>query len=210
MSVSLKLYHNPLWYNPLQFAYQTGKGVEGAKLLIHDKIYKHLQKPKSHVRLLFANFSSAFNEMQPHILIHRLSSYFNLPDQFLLLLLNFLTDRKQQVLVNGTLSDVGFRYRLPTGLRFISPSFYIVYRQLQLSQRGQLPGKILRQHSTSDSPRTTLVPCQTLLAGVTKMTSILTWTKPKSLSFSLEKMVDNLRQVQFMGTRTKLLKLTST
>ncbi|XP_030272344.1 uncharacterized protein LOC115581424 [Sparus aurata] len=75
--------------DPLQFAYQPGKGVEDAKLLILDKIYKHLEKPKSHVRLLFADFSSAFNKMQPHILIQRLSSYFNLPDQFLLLLLNF-------------------------------------------------------------------------------------------------------------------------
>ena len=92
--------------DPLQFAYQPGKGVEDAKLLILDRIYKHLEKPKSHVRLLFADFSSAFNKMQPHILIQRLSSYFNLPDQFLLLLLNFLTDRKQQVLVNGALSDV--------------------------------------------------------------------------------------------------------
>ena len=91
-------------FDPLQIAYQPGKGVEGAKLLTLDK--KHLEKAKSHVRLLFADFSSAFNKMQPHILIQRLSSYFNLPDQFLLLLLNFLTDRKQQVLVNGALSDV--------------------------------------------------------------------------------------------------------
>ncbi len=92
--------------DPLQFAYQTGKEVEDAKCLILDKIHKHLEKPKSHVRLLFADFSSAFNKMQPHILIQQLSSHFNLPDQFLLLLLNFLTKRKQQVLANGALSDV--------------------------------------------------------------------------------------------------------
>lgn len=79
--------------DPLQFAYQTSKGVEDAKLFILDKVYKHLEKPNAHVRLLFADFSSAFNKMQPHILIERLASYFNLPDQLLTLFLNFLTDR---------------------------------------------------------------------------------------------------------------------
>lgn len=45
--------------DPLQFAYQTGKGVEDAKLFILDKAYKHLESPNSHIRLLFADFSSA-------------------------------------------------------------------------------------------------------------------------------------------------------
>lgn len=66
--------------NALQFGYQTGKGVEDAKIFILDKIYKHLEKPKDDVRLLFADFSSAFNKMQPHVSIKRLVSYFNLPD----------------------------------------------------------------------------------------------------------------------------------
>lgn len=46
--------------DPLQFAYQAGKGVEDAKLIILHKMYKHFEKPKSHARLLFADFSSAF------------------------------------------------------------------------------------------------------------------------------------------------------
>lgn len=89
---------------PLQFACQKNQGVDDAKLFILDKIYKHLEKPKSHVRILFAEFASAFNKMQPHILIERLASYFKLLDQLLTLFLNFLTDRTQQVLVNGVIS----------------------------------------------------------------------------------------------------------
>lgn len=72
--------------DPLQFAYQAGKGQDSAKLFIVDRIYKHLEKPKSHVRLLFANFPSAFNKMQPHILIEQLSVHFNVPEPLLLLL----------------------------------------------------------------------------------------------------------------------------
>lgn len=33
--------------NPLQFAYQEGKGVDDDKLCILDRVYKHLEKPKS-------------------------------------------------------------------------------------------------------------------------------------------------------------------
>ena len=72
----------------LQFAYQPGKGVDDAKLFILDTLFKHLETPKSHARLLFADFSSAFNKMLPHVLIERLSSYFNLPDHILTRLLN--------------------------------------------------------------------------------------------------------------------------
>ena len=71
------------------------------------------KKPKSHARLLFAYFSSTFNKMQPHILLERIASYFNLPDQLLMVILHFLTERVQQVFVNGkmsntTMSNTGF------------------------------------------------------------------------------------------------------
>ena len=72
--------------DPPQFAYQSGKGVDDAKIFILDRLYKHLGNP---------SFSSAFNKMQPHILIEHLASYFYLFDQILLLLLNVLTDRIQ-------------------------------------------------------------------------------------------------------------------
>ena len=67
--------------DPLKFAYQPGKGVDDAKIFILDRLYKHLEKPSSHARLLFSDFSSAFNKMQPHVLIEHLASYFDLPDQ---------------------------------------------------------------------------------------------------------------------------------
>lgn len=53
--------------DPLEFAYQTGKWVK--ELFILDRLYKHLERPKTHARLLFADFNSAFNEMELHILV---------------------------------------------------------------------------------------------------------------------------------------------
>ena len=121
--------------DPLQFAYQTGKGVEDAKLFMLDKVYKHLEKSGSHARILFADFSSAFNKMQPHILIERVSSYFNFPDQLSLLCLNFLIDRTQRVLVNGTMSGpLISNTGSPQGCVF-SSVFFILYTDSCRSNR---------------------------------------------------------------------------
>ena len=43
--------------DPLQFAYQEGKGADDAKLYILERVYKHLEKPKSFAKILFADFS---------------------------------------------------------------------------------------------------------------------------------------------------------
>ena len=50
------------------------------------------------------SFSSAFNKMLPYILSERLASYFNLPDQLLMLILSFLTQQVQQVFFYGQMS----------------------------------------------------------------------------------------------------------
>ena len=111
----------------LQFAYRTNKGIENAKLLILDKALKHLEKAKVHVKLLFADFSSAFNQLQPHILIERLASYFNLPHQLLSLTFNFLTNRPQQVLVNGAKSNILLSNTGSLQVCVLSPLLFILY-----------------------------------------------------------------------------------
>jgi len=58
--------------DPLQFAYRPNRGVVDATLSLLNNIYKHLETPKAYVRILFVDFSSAFNTIQPHILIQKL------------------------------------------------------------------------------------------------------------------------------------------
>lgn len=113
--------------DPLQITYQLGKSVEDAKLFILNTLHKHLETPGAHARLVFADFSSAFNKMQPHILIERLDSYFNLPHQLLILILNFLTERVQQVFVNGQMVNMSiFTTGSPQGC-VLSPLLFIIY-----------------------------------------------------------------------------------
>lgn len=51
----------------LQFAYKEKRGVEDAVATLLNGIYKHLETPASYVRILFADFSSAFNTVQQHV-----------------------------------------------------------------------------------------------------------------------------------------------
>ena len=60
--------------DPHQFAYKKGRNTEDAILLMLHKLYHHLDTPKNYARILFIDFSSAFNTIQPHLMIQKLSS----------------------------------------------------------------------------------------------------------------------------------------
>ena len=89
--------------DPLLFA---GRGVDETKTFIIDTIYKHLEHPKTTARLVFADFSSAFNTLQPQILAEKLTNLFYLDDRLILWIMDFLTNRSQRVLINNTFSDL--------------------------------------------------------------------------------------------------------
>ena len=54
--------------DPLQFAYQPRRGVEDAIIYLLNRIYAHLDKPTSTVRVMFFDFSSALNTIYPALL----------------------------------------------------------------------------------------------------------------------------------------------
>lgn len=53
---------------PLQFACRAKHGVEDACLTLLDTVCKHLNSPHPNTRILFMDFSSAFNTVDPLIL----------------------------------------------------------------------------------------------------------------------------------------------
>ena len=58
--------------DPFQFAYKASRGVEDASLTLLNLITQRLEKAKSYVRILFVDFSSAFNTIKPYVLLKRL------------------------------------------------------------------------------------------------------------------------------------------
>ena len=50
---------------------EPGRGADNAKLFILNSLHEHLEQTSTYVRLFCVDFSSAFNTMQPHILIKK-------------------------------------------------------------------------------------------------------------------------------------------
>ncbi|KAL2086367.1 hypothetical protein ACEWY4_017426 [Coilia grayii] len=66
------LSHTEHALDPMQFAYRPNRGVEDATLTLLHVLLKHLEGSGSHAQILFIDFSSALNTIQPNILVNRL------------------------------------------------------------------------------------------------------------------------------------------
>ena len=88
-----------------QFAYKCHRGTDDATVSLFNTLAKHLQLPNHFARVLFIDFSSAFNSMQIHVLLQRLIDI-GVNGGIIHLVKDFLSDRPQQVLVNDVRSDI--------------------------------------------------------------------------------------------------------
>ena len=110
----------------MQFAYRAKRGVEDAILMFLDNIYKHIDSPRNYCRILFADFSSAFNTIQPHIMVSKLINM-NINKCVIAWIFEFLTNRPQYVKLNGVTSDLIFTNTgAPQGC-VISPVLFTLY-----------------------------------------------------------------------------------
>ncbi|KAK3541538.1 hypothetical protein QTP86_029174, partial [Hemibagrus guttatus] len=82
--------------DPLQFAYRANRSVDDAVNMGLHFILQHLDKSGTYVRLLFVDFSSAFNTIIPTLLQTKLSQL-SVPSSICQWITSFLTDRHQLV-----------------------------------------------------------------------------------------------------------------
>ena len=75
--------------DPLQFAYRPGRGVADAVGTLLNLVLTHLEGAKTFARLLFIDFSSAFNCIQPHILAGRLRDSHSIDPSLIAWLVDF-------------------------------------------------------------------------------------------------------------------------
>lgn len=113
--------------DPLQFTYQSNKGVDDAILTLLHIVYSHLEDSKNHVRILFADFLSAFNTILPTVLVERLTTEFYLDGGMIMWLRDFLRNRVQRVSVGGSMSEKQItNVGSPQGC-VLSPLLFILY-----------------------------------------------------------------------------------
>ena len=87
--------------DPAQFAYRANRSVDDAVALGLHYVLQHLEKPGTYARLLFIDYSSAFNTIIPQKLYNKLIDM-GVDPPLCQWLLDFLSDRPQSVRVGSS------------------------------------------------------------------------------------------------------------
>ncbi|KAI4874508.1 hypothetical protein NFI96_027595, partial [Prochilodus magdalenae] len=90
--------------DPLQFAYREKVGVEDAILYLLHRTHSHLDKGGGAVRVMFFDFSSAFNTIQPLLLRDKLMKM-EVDMHLVTWITDYLTGRPQHVRIRDCSSD---------------------------------------------------------------------------------------------------------
>ncbi|KAK0131096.1 RNA-directed DNA polymerase from mobile element jockey [Merluccius polli] len=116
----------PHLLDPSQFAYRAKRGVEDALLTSINNVSEHLEHARSLVKIVFIDFSSAFNTIQPHLMVRKLL-HLGVNPGLTLWIHDFLTDRSQQVRLNSHISSLkSINTGAPQGC-VLSPILYTLY-----------------------------------------------------------------------------------
>ena len=113
--------------DPLQFAYRSKRNVDDAVLYVLNRMYAHLDKTNTCIRLMFFDFSSAFNTMQCHLLVQKLTGM-NVDVRTVLWIFDYLTNRPQFVRLSKDIvsSTVYTNTGAPQGT-VLSPFLFSLY-----------------------------------------------------------------------------------
>ena len=116
----------PSDFDPYQFAYRKNRSVEDAVSLNIHEILCHLEKPNSYVRVLFLDYSSAFNNIIPKSLVEKLLAL-DFPIDICNWILDFLVNRPQIVKIkNNMSSSLVLSTGAPQGC-VLSPTLYSIF-----------------------------------------------------------------------------------
>ena len=118
--------HTKTHLDPYHFAYKHNGSTEDATLTLLHNAYTHLEKPGSFVRILFIDFSSAFNTIQPHLMASKLLKL-DVNSRLIFWIVDFLvsrsqTDHHQAALLSSRFISTGS----PQGT-VLSPILFTIY-----------------------------------------------------------------------------------
>uniref|UniRef100_A0AAX7SSM7 Reverse transcriptase domain-containing protein n=1 Tax=Astatotilapia calliptera TaxID=8154 RepID=A0AAX7SSM7_ASTCA len=122
--------HQPLTLlptlDPHQFAYRQNRSTEDALSIALHSVLSHLDNNNTYARMLFIDFSSAFNTIHPSQLIRKLTDL-GIRSLICKWLLDFLTNRPQHVrLDNHCSSTITMNTGVPQGC-VMSPFLYSLF-----------------------------------------------------------------------------------
>ncbi len=109
-----------------QFAYRSNRSTDDAISITLHTALSHLESPNTYIRMLFVDFSSAFNSISPSRLINKLQTL-QLGTPLRLWIRDFLTNRPQHFRMGtSTSSTIALNTGVPQGC-VQSPALYTLY-----------------------------------------------------------------------------------
>ena len=130
-----------LHLDPMQFAFQKDRNTEDVILTLLELLYAHLERTRfgNSARVLFFDFSSAFNTIQPHLLVKKLLDI-NVPCGLIRWTLDYLTNRSQYVKIGqSSISNViSSSTGAPQGTA-LAPFLFTLYTSDCRSQSSKCP-----------------------------------------------------------------------
>ncbi len=97
----------PSTLDPYQFAYRENRSTEDAIAFVLHTLLEHLELKNTYVRMLFVDYSSAFNTIRPYKLRSKLHNLV-LNTTLCNWMVDFLTNRTQYVRIGGHTSSTLF------------------------------------------------------------------------------------------------------
>ncbi|KAI3360227.1 hypothetical protein L3Q82_014547 [Scortum barcoo] len=134
--------------DPHQYAYRKNRSTEDAISSVVHTALTHLENKDSYVRLLFVDFTSAFNTIIPQTLVQKLTTL-GLSSTLCNWVLDFLTDRPQSVRIHDvSSSSISPQHRLPPGLCAEPPPVHPAHTRL-LSDTSELSDREVHADDTA-------------------------------------------------------------
>ena len=165
--------------DPFQFAYKPNRSTNDATLTLLHNCYSHLEKPGSYARILFIDFSSAFNTIQPHLMASKLLSL-GVSPSLILWIISFLVNRTQYVRFDEAISSIRSTSTGSPQGTVLSPILFTIYTNDCVGNNLSLLVKY-----SDDSAIVDLSNCH--LSYVTEVTKFSEWCNDNFLELNVKK-----------------------
>ncbi|TWW67277.1 hypothetical protein D4764_02G0003180 [Takifugu flavidus] len=185
--------------DPLQFAYQLKVGVDEAVIYLLQRAYSSLDRQNTTVRVMFFDFSSAFNTIQPRLLRAKLENR-QVDAPLVSWIEDYLTGRPQFVRLRSCVSDPRMSNTGAPQGTVLSPFLFTTYTaDFQSIHNGQ-------EEEYRDFVESFVRWCREnhLQLNVTKTKMVVDFSKSKSPPFPLcisGKDVEIVPSYRFLGVQ---------